>query len=174
VAKITCKEGERFEGRARVFDGEERATQAILAGKIRSGDIVVIRREGPRGGPGMREMLSPTGAISGRVLDGKVALVTDGRFSGGSHGFVVGHVSPEAAVGGPIGLLRNGDRITIDAAKRELRVELPTAELRKRRRAWQPPRPAAQAGVLAKYARLVGSASEGAVTEPAQAPRRDS
>ena len=174
VAKITGKEGERFEGRARVFDGEERATQAILADKLRPGDVVVIRREGPKGGPGMREMLSPTGAISGRGLDGKVALITDGRFSGGSHGFVVGHVSPEAAVGGPIGLLRNGDRITIDAAKRELRVELPAAELRKRRRAWRPPRPTVRGGVLEKYARLVGSASEGAATEAAQAPRSDS
>jgi dihydroxy-acid dehydratase len=135
---------------------------------------VVIRHEGPKGAPGMPEMLSPTGAISGRGLDGKVALITDGRFSGGSHGFVVGHVSPEAAVGGPIGLLRNGDRITIDARKRELRVELPAAELRKRRRAWQPPRPAAQAGALAKYARLVGSASEGAVTEAIEARRRNS
>ncbi|HVH83922.1 MAG TPA: dihydroxy-acid dehydratase, partial [Steroidobacteraceae bacterium] len=174
VAKITGKEGERFEGRARVFDGEERATQAILANKLRAGDVVVIRHEGPKGGPGMREMLSPTGAISGRGLDGKVALITDGRFSGGSHGFVVGHVSPEAAVGGPIGLLHNGDRIIIDARKRELRVELPAAQLRERRRAWQPPRPAAQAGVLAKYARLVGSASEGAVTEAIQARRRNS
>jgi len=174
VAKITGKEGERFQGRARVFDGEERATQAILANRLRPGDVVVIRHEGPKGGPGMREMLSPTGAISGRGLDGKVALITDGRFSGGSHGFVVGHVCPEAAVGGPIGLLRNGDRITIDAAKRELRVELPAAELRKRRRSWLPPRPAARAGVLEKYARLVGSASEGAVTEAAQAPRRES
>ena len=174
VAKITGKEGERFQGRARVFDGEERATQAILANRLRPGDVVVIRHEGPKGGPGMREMLSPTGAISGRGLDGKVALITDGRFSGGSHGFVVGHVCPEAAVGGPIGLLRNGDRITIDAAKRELRVELPAAELRKRRRSWLPPRPAARAGVLEKYARLVGSASEGAVTEAAQVPRRES
>jgi dihydroxy-acid dehydratase len=174
VAKITGKEGERFEGRARVFDGEERATQAILADKLRPGDVVVIRHEGPKGGPGMREMLSPTGAISGRGLDGKVALITDGRFSGGSHGFVVGHIAPEAAVGGPIGLLRNGDRITIDARKRELRVELPAAELRKRRRAWKPGKPAAASGVLAKYARLVGSASEGAVTEPLQPRRRTS
>src|SRR5579863_3728484 len=174
VAKITGKEGERFEGRARVFDGEERATQAILGDRLRPGDVVVIRNEGPKGGPGMREMLSPTGAISGRGLDGKVALITDGRFSGGSHGFVVGHVAPEAAVGGPIGLLRNGDRITIDARKRELRVELPAQELRRRRRAWKVPKPAAAAGVLAKYARLVGSASEGAVTEALQARRRDS
>src|SRR5215469_16617699 len=174
VAKITGKEGERFEGRARVFDGEDRATAAILADKLRPGDVVVIRHEGPKGAPGMPEMLSPTGAISGRGLDGKVALITDGRFSGGSHGFVVGHIAPEAAVGGPIGLLRNGDRISIDARKRELRVELPAAELRKRRRAWKPGKPAATSGVLAKYARLVGSASEGAVTEALQARRRTS
>jgi dihydroxy-acid dehydratase len=174
VAKITGREGERFEGRARVFDGEERATRAILAGQVRPGDVVVIRHEGPKGGPGMREMLSPTGALTGRGLGGQVALITDGRFSGGSHGFVVGHISPEAAVGGPIGLLRNGDRIAIDARKRELRVELPAAELRRRRRAWRPPRAAARSGVLAKYAHLVGSASQGAVTEAIQARQRNS
>ena len=121
VAKISGKEGLRFTGTARVFDGEERATAAILAGKVKPGDVVVIRYEGPRGGPGMREMLSPTGAIMGRGLGDKVALITDGRFSGGSHGFVVGHISPEAALGGPIGLLRDGDRIAIDAVKRTLR-----------------------------------------------------
>ncbi|MGC1728457.1 MAG: dihydroxy-acid dehydratase [Steroidobacteraceae bacterium] len=174
VAKISGKEGERFRGRARVFEGEERATNAILAGRVRPGDVIVIRNEGPKGGPGMREMLSPTGAISGRGLDGQVALITDGRFSGGSHGLVVGHISPEAAVGGTIGLLRNGDFVTIDAAKRELRVELPAAELRRRRGRWRPPRPYARAGVLAKYAGLVGSASEGAVTVPIQARRRNS
>jgi dihydroxy-acid dehydratase len=164
VAKITGQEGERFEGRARVFEGEERATQAILAGRIRAGDVLVIRGEGPRGGPGMREMLSPTSAISGRGLGGKVALITDGRFSGGSHGFVVGHISPEAAVGGPIGLLRSGDRISVDALKREIRVELTAAELRRRRAAWKGPG-TPPGGVLGKYARLVGSASRGAVTE---------
>jgi dihydroxy-acid dehydratase len=164
VAKITGKEGQRFEGRARVFEGEERATQAILAGRVRAGDVVVIRYEGPRGGPGMREMLSPTSAITGRGLGDKVALITDGRFSGGSHGFVVGHISPEAAVGGPIGLLRSGDRVMIDALKREIRVDLPAAELRRRRGAWKAARPYARTGVLAKYARLVGSASRGAVT----------
>jgi dihydroxy-acid dehydratase len=164
VAKITGQEGERFEGRARVFEGEERATQAILAGRIRAGDVLVIRGEGPRGGPGMREMLSPTSAISGRGLGGKVALITDGRFSGGSHGFVVGHISPEAAVGGPIGLLRSGDRISVDALKREIRVELTAAELRRRRAAWKAPG-TPPGGVLGKYARLVGSASRGAVTE---------
>ena len=121
VAKISGKEGLRFSGTARVFDGEERATAAILAGRVKAGDVVVIRYEGPRGGPGMREMLSPTGAIMGRGLGDKVALITDGRFSGGSHGFVVGHISPEAALGGPIGLLRDGDAIEIDAVKRTLR-----------------------------------------------------
>jgi dihydroxy-acid dehydratase len=174
VAKISGKEGERFEGRARVYEGEERAARAILAGQVKPGDVVVIRNEGPRGGPGMREMLSPTSALSGLGLGGKVALITDGRFSGGSHGFVVGHISPEAAVGGPIGLLHSGDRISIDAGRREIRVELPAAELRRRRRAWKPPRPYAVSGALAKYAQLVGSASRGAVTEPMQARRRTS
>ena len=164
VAKITGKEGLSFTGRARIFDGEERATQAILDGAVRAGDIVVIRYEGPKGGPGMREMLSPTSAIMGRGLGDKVALITDGRFSGGSHGFVVGHVSPEAAVGGPIGLLRNGDVLTIDATKRSIDVALSAAELRRRRAAWRPRRPYATRGVLAKYAHTVGSASGGAVT----------
>lgn len=168
VAKITGKEGLAFSGRARVFDGEERATQAILDGAVRAGDVVVIRHEGPKGGPGMREMLSPTGAIMGRGLGDKVALITDGRFSGGSHGFVVGHISPEAAVGGPIGLLRNGDRITIDAEKRGISVDVSAAELRKRRAAWKPRKAYTSTGVLAKYAGLVGSASAGAVTEPIQ------
>jgi len=172
VAKITGKEGERFEGRARIFEGEERATAAILSGAVRPGDVVVIRGEGPRGGPGMREMLSPTSAIAGTGLGDKVALITDGRFSGGSHGFVVGHVSPEAALGGPIGLLRSGERITIDAVRREIRAELAAAELRRRRSAWKPPRPYAHAGALAKYAALVGSASRGAVTEPLPPRRR--
>lgn len=170
VAKITGKEGLAFTGRARVFEGEERATQAILDGTVRAGDVVVIRNEGPKGGPGMREMLSPTAAIMGRGLGDKVGFITDGRFSGGSHGFVVGHISPEAAVGGPIGLLRNGDRITIDAVKREITVDLSAAELRRRRASWKPRKPYAEVGALAKYASLVSSASTGAVTEPA---RRD-
>jgi dihydroxy-acid dehydratase len=174
VAKLTGKEGERFEGRARVFDGEERATQAILAGRVRAGDVVVIRNEGPRGGPGMREMLSPTAAIMGLGLGDKVALITDGRFSGGSHGFVVGHISPESAVGGPIGLLKTGDRVVVDARKREIRAELTAAELKRRRAAWKAPKPYAVSGVLAKYASLVGSASKGAVTEPTQARRTTS
>lgn len=165
VAKITGQEGVSFTGRARIFDGEEAATAAILADRVRPGDVVVIRHEGPRGGPGMREMLSPTSAITGRGLGGRVALITDGRFSGGSHGFVVGHIAPEAAVGGPIVLLRNGDRITIDAVRRRIEVDLTAAELRRRRQAWKPRRPFAEHGLLAKYARMVSSASEGAVTD---------
>ena len=165
VAKISGKEGQSFTGRARVYEGEEAATAAILAGKVRPGDVVVIRYEGPRGGPGMREMLSPTGAIVGRGLADKVALITDGRFSGGTHGFVVGHIAPEAAVGGPLALLRNGDRLTIDAQQQRIDVAVSAAELKTRRRAWKPRRPYATRGVLAKYARVVSSASEGAVTD---------
>lgn len=165
VAKISGKEGLAFCGPARVFDGEERATAAILQGVVRAGDVVVIRYEGPKGGPGMREMLSPTSALFGRGLGDKVALITDGRFSGGSHGFVVGHISPEAAAAGPIALLKHGDRVTIDATRRTLQVALTAAELKRRRAAWQPRKPYATAGVLAKYARLVGSASQGAVTD---------
>jgi dihydroxy-acid dehydratase len=165
VAKITGKEGLRFAGRARVFDGEERATAAILAGRVRAGDVVVIRYEGPRGGPGMREMLSPTAALTGRGLGDRVALITDGRFSGGTHGFVVGHIAPEAAVGGPLALLRNGDPITIDAATRTVNAGISSAEFRQRRARWAPRRPYAKHGVLAKYARTVSSASLGAVTD---------
>jgi dihydroxy-acid dehydratase len=165
VAKITGKEGLAFTGTARVFEGEERATAAILAGKVKAGDVVVIRGEGPVGGPGMREMLSPTGAIMGRGLGDKVALITDGRFSGGSHGFVVGHVSPEAALGGTIGLLRDGDVIIIDAVKRRIEVTLSGAELARRRKTWRAPKPYATRGVLAKYARTASSASRGAVTQ---------
>jgi dihydroxy-acid dehydratase len=165
VAKITGKEGLKFQGRARVFDGEERATAAILSDRVKPGDVVVIRYEGPRGGPGMREMLSPTGALMGRGLGDKVALITDGRFSGGSHGFVVGHISPEAAVGGPLALLRNGDAIAIDAVKRRIDVALPATEIKRRRASWRKPRAYTQQGVLAKYARVVSSASLGAVTD---------
>jgi dihydroxy-acid dehydratase len=165
VAKITGKEGLSFTGRARVFDGEERATAAILAGRVKAGDVVVIRHEGPRGGPGMREMLSPTGAIMGLGLGDSVALITDGRFSGGSHGFVVGHISPEAAVGGPLALLRNGDIVTIDAVKRRIDAQVSASEWRARRKAWKAPKPYATTGVLAKFAREVRSASEGAVTD---------
>jgi dihydroxy-acid dehydratase len=165
VAKITGKEGLAFSGPARVYDGEEKATAAILSGKVKAGDVVVIRYEGPRGGPGMREMLSPTGAIVGRGLGDQVALITDGRFSGGSHGFVVGHVSPEAAVGGALALLRHGDRVTIDARRRTIDVALSAAELKRRRAAWRAPKPYTDSGVLAKYARAVSSASAGAVTD---------
>ena len=165
VAKITGKEGLRFRGPARIYDGEEAATAAILGDKVRAGDVIVIRYEGPKGGPGMREMLSPTGALTGRGLGDKVALITDGRFSGGSHGFVVGHVAPEAALGGPMALLRNGEPITIDAQRRRIEVDLSAAELKRRRVAWKPRRPYATRGVLGKYARVVSSASLGAVTD---------
>jgi dihydroxy-acid dehydratase len=164
VAKITGKEGLTFTGSARVFESEEDCLQAILDGGITKGDVIVIRYEGPIGGPGMREMLSPTAAIMGRGLGNSVALITDGRFSGGSHGFVVGHVTPEAAVGGPIALVRDGDRITIDAKSREVCLEIAEAELECRRSAWKAPALDNVHGVLAKYRRLVGSAAEGAVT----------
>tara|TARA_R110002049_G_scaffold1062_17_gene8034 strand:- start:2018 stop:3721 length:1704 start_codon:yes stop_codon:yes gene_type:complete len=166
VAKITGKEGLRFEGTARVFHSEEEALQAILDGSIVAGNVVVIRYEGPKGAPGMREMLSPTGAIMGKGLGSDVALITDGRFSGGSHGFVVGHVSPEAAAGGPIALLEDGDRITIDAESKQINVDLSAAELDKRRKNWRRPVSSVSRGVLAKYRVQVSSASEGAVTIP--------
>ena len=165
VAKITGKEGLRFEGRARVFDSEEKALQAILAKKIRKGDVIVIRYEGPKGGPGMREMLSPTSAVMGLGLGKEVALITDGRFSGGTHGFVVGHITPEAFCGGPLALVKEGDRITIDASKRALSLAVTTAELAKRRKAWKQPSPRYRRGVLAKYASHVTDASHGAVTD---------
>ena len=165
VAKISGKEGETFTGRARVFDREEDALDAILAGRIRKGHVVVIRYEGPRGGPGMREMLSPTSAIMGRGLGSEVALVTDGRFSGGTHGFVVGHITPEAFLGGPLALVKNNDRITIDARKRTLTLEISAKELTARRRAWRPRKPRYTRGVLAKYSKLVSTASKGAVTD---------
>jgi dihydroxy-acid dehydratase len=165
VAKITGKEGLRFKGRARVFNSEEESLQGILGGKVKPGDVVVIRYEGPKGGPGMREMLSPTGAIIGRGLGNSVALITDGRFSGGSHGFVVGHVSPEAAVGGPLAQVVAGDEITIDAERREITLHVTAAELKRRRRAWTAPRPYARRGALAKYSKAVSSASLGAVTD---------
>ncbi|MCK7547646.1 dihydroxy-acid dehydratase [Marinobacter koreensis] len=165
VAKITGKEGTYFEGRARVFQSEEEAQARILDGTVVAGDVVVIRYEGPRGGPGMREMLSPTSAIMGKGLGNDVALITDGRFSGGSHGFVVGHITPEAAEGGPIALVEDGDRITIDAVANRLELAVEEAELERRRKAWQPPAPKVRRGVLAKYAHTVGSASGGAVTD---------
>jgi len=165
VAKITGKEGLRFTGKARVFNSEEQALEKILDGTIVKGDVIVIRFEGPKGGPGMREMLSPTSAIMGKGLGKDVALITDGRFSGGSHGFVVGHITPEAYVGGPLAFIRNGDPITIDADKRRLNLEISPAEFKKRRRAWTPSKPRYTRGVLAKYAHLVTSASLGAVTD---------
>jgi dihydroxy-acid dehydratase len=166
VAKITGKEGLRFEGSARVFHSEEDALQAILGDAVQAGDVVVIRYEGPKGAPGMREMLSPTGAIMGKGLGAAVALITDGRFSGGSHGFVVGHVSPEAAVGGPIALIEDGDAIRIDAETSEINVDVSAAELERRREAWQRPASPVKRGVLAKYRNEVSSASTGAVTIP--------
>jgi dihydroxy-acid dehydratase len=165
VAKISGKEGLRFTGVARVFESEETALTAILDGSIKAGDVIVIRFEGPRGGPGMREMLSPTSAIMGKGLGKQVALITDGRFSGGSHGFVVGHITPEAFMGGPIAVVKNGDRITIDAEKRAIDLEVPAAEIARRLGKWKRPRPRYSRGVLAKYAELVSSASEGAVTD---------
>ncbi len=165
VAKISGKEGLIFTGTAKVYDSEEAALKAILDGTIIKGDVIVIRYEGPRGGPGMREMLSPTSAIMGRGLGKDVALITDGRFSGGSHGFVVGHVTPEAYDGGTLAILKNGDKITIDAAKREVNVVLSVAEIKKRLKSWKQPKPRYTRGVLAKYAKLVTSASEGAVTD---------
>jgi dihydroxy-acid dehydratase len=165
VGKISGKEGLRFAGTARVFNSEESALKAILDGTIKKGDVVVVRFEGPRGGPGMREMLSPTSAIMGRGLGKDVALITDGRFSGGSHGFVVGHITPEAYVGGPIALVKNGDRITIDAETRAISLGISAKELKARRKAWKPMKPRYPRGVLAKYAHTVTSASEGAVTD---------
>ena len=165
-----------FTGKARVFDSEEASLQGILSGKVRSGDVVVIRYEGPKGGPGMREMLSPTAAIMGKGLGQEVALITDGRFSGGSHGFVVGHVSPEAALGGPLALVKTGDGITIDAERREITLACRCGGAQAPAKSWVPPKPYARRGALAKYARQVSSASLGAVTdleEAARAERRE-
>ena len=164
MAKITGKEGMRFEGKARVFNSEEAALKKILDGGIVKGDVVVIRYEGPKGGPGMREMLAPTSAIMGRGLGTDVALITDGRFSGGTHGFVVGHITPEAYLGGPLALVREGDRIVIDAEKRELTLGITAREMKARRKKWKAPQPHYTCGVLAKYAHLVTPASLGAVT----------
>ena len=165
VAKISGKEGLNFSGTARVFDSEEEALRRILDGTVIKGDVIVIRYEGPRGAPGMREMLSPTSAIMGRGLGKEVALITDGRFSGGSHGFVIGHVTPEAYAGGPLAIVQNGDPITIDAEKCQLNLDLPEAEIQRRLQNWQTPAPRYERGVLAKYARSVSSASLGAVTD---------
>ena len=165
VGKISGKEGLRFEGRAIVFEREEDALRGILDGKVRKGHVIVIRGEGPKGGPGMREMLSPTSAIMGKGLGKDVALITDGRFSGGSHGFVIGHVTPEACDGGPLAVVRNGDPITIDAEQREITLGVPARELKSRLARWRKPAPRYTRGILAKYARTVTSASEGAVTD---------
>lgn len=165
VSKITGKEGLSFTGTAKVFDSEEQGYAAIIEGKVVAGDVVVIRYEGPRGGPGMREMLSPTSAIMGKGLGNDVALITDGRFSGGSRGFVVGHITPEAHEGGPIGLVENGDSITIDAQSREITLHVSAEEMAKRKNNWQAPAPKYNRGLLAKYAKTVSSASTGAVTD---------
>lgn len=165
VAKVSGIKNPKITGPARVFDSEEACMEAILAESIKPGDVVVIRYEGPKGGPGMREMLSPTAALVGAGMGESVALITDGRFSGGTYGFVVGHVAPEAAVGGPIALVEEGDSITIDAPARLLQLNISDEELARRRALWQPPNPRYTRGVLAKYARLVSSASLGAVTD---------
>jgi dihydroxy-acid dehydratase len=165
VAKISGKEGLHFSGIARVFNSEETAMHSILDGTIVAGDVIVIRYEGPKGGPGMREMLGPTSAVMGRGLGKTVALMTDGRFSGGSHGFVVGHVTPEAYVGGNIALIEDGDEITINAETREINVNVSDEVLLARREKWTPPAPRYTKGVLAKYAKMVTTASLGAVTD---------
>jgi len=165
VAKISGKEGEVFQGSARVFESEEEALQKILDGTVQKGDVIVIRYEGPKGSPGMREMLSPTGAIMGRGLGQDVALITDGRFSGGSHGFVIGHITPEAYEGGVIAVVRNGDPITINAKRRLINLDLPEEEITNRLEKWKQPKPRYIRGVLSKYAESVSSASLGAVTD---------
>jgi dihydroxy-acid dehydratase len=166
VAKISGVKTPVITGPARVFESEESALEAILAGAVGAGDVVVVRYEGPVGGPGMREMLSPTAAIVGQGLGESVALITDGRFSGGSYGMVVGHVAPEAAVGGTIALVEEGDSITVDAHQLLIQLNVDAAELERRRAAWVAPAPRYRTGVLGKYARLVSSSSLGAVTDP--------
>jgi dihydroxy-acid dehydratase len=166
VAKISGHERLEHRGPARVFESEEEAMAAVTGKKIRSGDVVVIRNEGPKGGPGMREMLSVTGAIVGEGLGSSVALLTDGRFSGATHGLMAGHVSPEAALGGPIAAVRDGDMIRFDVSQRILEVEISDEVLRRRMQEWKPPQPRYPTGVFAKYAALVSSASQGAITRP--------
>lgn len=165
VAKISGKEGNIFSGKARVFNSEETALKSILDGTIKAGDVIVIRYEGPKGGPGMREMLSPTSAVMGKGLGKQVALITDGRFSGGSHGFVVGHITPEAHEGGPLAIIQDGDQITIDAVKREINLGISPEEMKTRFSRWQAPAPRYSRGVLSKYMKQVTSASQGAVTD---------
>jgi dihydroxy-acid dehydratase len=164
--KVAGMETLTFKGPARVFECEEDAFEAVVNNKINEGDVIVIRYEGPKGGPGMREMLSTTAALYGQGMGEKVALVTDGRFSGGTRGFCIGHVGPEAAVGGPIGLLKDGDIITIDANKGKMNVALTKAELAKRKKAWKPRKHDFQSGALWRYAQTVGPASAGAVVHP--------
>jgi dihydroxy-acid dehydratase len=166
VVKTAGIDVTRFEGPARVFDGEDGAMDAILRGRIQPGDVVVIRYEGPKGGPGMREMLAVTGAMKGAGRGADAALVTDGRFSGGTHGFCVGHVAPEAVDGGPIALVEEGDRIVIDVDRRAIDLDVPAAELERRRAGWKVPSPRYTSGVLAKYARLAQGADRGAITTP--------
>jgi dihydroxy-acid dehydratase len=166
VVKLAGHERLMHRGPARVFDTEEAAFAAVRARQIKAGDVVVIRYEGPVGGPGMREMLGVTGALVGEGLGDAVALITDGRFSGATHGLMVGHIAPEAARGGPIAALRDGDSVVVDVEKRQLNVELPEAEISRRLKEWRPPEPHYKTGVFAKYAALVSSASEGAVTRP--------
>jgi dihydroxy-acid dehydratase len=166
VVKVAGIDVDRFEGTARVFDGEDGAMEAILRGEIQAGDIVVIRYEGPKGGPGMREMLAVTGAMKGAGRGGDAALVTDGRFSGGTHGFCVGHVAPEAVDGGPIAFVRDGDRIVIDAAAHTIDLQVDPDELAARTAGWKLPEPRYTTGVLAKYARLAQGAEKGAITQP--------
>lgn len=165
VAKISGKEGNIFEGTARVFESEESALKKILDGTIKKGDVIVIRYEGPRGGPGMREMLAPTSAVMGKGLGKEVALITDGRFSGGSHGFVVGHITPESYNGGPLAIVKNGDKISIDAVKHEINLLISSNEIKKRLKSWKQPKPRYTRGVLAKYMKSVTSASLGAITD---------
>ena len=163
VAKISGKEGNKFKGKAKPFDSEEEAMKAIMKGAIKEGDVVIIRYEGPRGGPGMREMLSPTSAITGKGLGSKVAFLTDGRFSGGTHGFVVGHISPEAHLGGPLALVEEGDLILIDVDSKEINLQVSDEILLQRRKNWTQPKEECE-GVLSKYSKTVTSASTGAVT----------
>jgi dihydroxy-acid dehydratase len=168
VAKISGHERLEQRGPARVFESEEDAMTAVTSKKIQAGDVVVIRYEGPKGGPGMREMLSVTGAIVGEGLGSSVALLTDGRFSGATHGLMAGHVSPEAALGGPIAAVRDGDMIRFDVKQRILQVEISDEEIRRRMKEWRAPKPRYPTGVFAKYAALVSSASQGAITRPPQ------
>ncbi|NBX35248.1 dihydroxy-acid dehydratase, partial [bacterium] len=165
VAKISGKEGNAFTGQAIVYESEEASLRGILDGEVKDGHVIVIRNEGPKGGPGMREMLGPTSAVMGKGLGKTVALITDGRFSGGSHGFVVGHITPEAAVGGVLAVVRNGDTITIDAQKNEINLVVPAEEIAGRLKSWQASPCKEKRGTLAKYAKLVSSASDGAITD---------